>query len=83
MSSHQWVNKYQECPQCNYDSHTCYFCGAYLDHESYDTDGNLHDVAFCRPDLVEHEPGPTCTWAFLDPPNCYWDHVNNRLKENW
>ena len=88
--AHEWVNDYQHCQQCNYDTHRCYFCGEDLDHVSYDVEGNLHDVAYCRPDLVPHEPGPLCTWPSTgDPvldeelarPECYWDHENNRLKE--
>jgi hypothetical protein len=78
---------YEDCEDCNYANHRCYFCGEYLSHDGYDPQGNLHDVAFCRPDLVEHEPGPLCTWPD-DPelneyrePWCYWDHENNRLKE--
>ena len=89
--AHEWVNKYETCQDCNYDKHVCHFCGEPLDHEGYDPAGNLHDVKFCRPDLVEHEEGSLCTWPStgdkeldikLGRPNCYWDHVNNKLKEH-
>lgn len=89
---HVWVNQYETCNQCNFGTHRCYFCGADLDHEGWDTDGNNHTVAFCRPDLVEHEPGPTCTWPVIpemgdvwnrehDRPGCYWDHEKNQLRD--
>lgn len=81
-TKHKWVNKYEECDQCNYGTHRCIMCGDELDHESYDTEGNLHDVPFCRPDLVEHEPGPTCTWSHYNPMQCYWDHANNKLSDS-
>lgn len=78
---------YEVCDACNYDRHTCHFCGEHLTHDGYDPQGNLHDTAFCRPDLVEHEPGPLCTWPD-DPeknkyrePWCYWDHAAGKLAE--
>lgn len=80
---------YEICDACNYDMHRCYFCGEPLSHDGWDFEGNLHDVAFCRPDLVEHEPGPLCTRpatgdleldASLGRPDCYWDHERGELK---
>lgn len=84
---------YESCSLCKYADHRCMFCGEFLDHASFDPDGNHHDVATCRPDLEPHEPGPLCTWpeitdpkyAYLNEqlgrPNCYWDHENGRLKD--
>ena len=43
----------------------CHFCG---DEES------PHMLSNCRPDLLEHEPGPLCTWANTSREvnkNCY------------
>lgn len=84
---HEWVNEWKTCENCNYCNHRCYFCGEDLDHVGHDPKGNDHTVAFCRPDLVEHEPGPLCTWPD-DPeangyrePWCYWDHEANRLRD--
>lgn len=68
---------YQRCDQCNYVTHRCHFCGEDLDHFGVDSGRNFHTVAFCRPDLVEHEPGELCTWPYKGM--CYWDHDNNRL----
>jgi hypothetical protein len=34
-----------------------------------------HWLSDCRPDLLPHEPGPTCTWWHQVPPSCYADHV--------
>lgn len=76
-TKHEWVSKPEECVACNYDNHTCYFCGTELDHESFEADGRRHWLSDCRPDLVEHEIGPLCTWPD-DPrrnayrsPGCY------------
>lgn len=82
----KWVSEYETCEACNYQTHRCHFCGADLDHTGWDGK-NDHTLAFCRPDLVEHEPGPLCTWPD-DPelneyrqPWCYWDHEKNQLRE--
>lgn len=82
------VNLYETCDHCNYGEHTCYFCGQYLDHVGRESDGTLHDVAYCRPDLVAHDPGPLCTWPdepesnkYRDP-GCYWDHEKNELRND-
>lgn len=94
MTEHKWVSEYETCDSCNYANHRCHFCGSDLDHEGWDTDGNDHTVAFCRPDLAEHEEGPLCTHpAYTDPkyaylneengyPWCYWDHEKGRLKSD-
>jgi hypothetical protein len=78
---------FELCDRCNYDRHLCHFCGEPLSHDGYQFDGQLHDVAFCRPDLVAHEPGPLCTHPD-DPelnqypePWCWWDHEAGRLRE--
>lgn len=75
---HVWVNVWQTCNRCNYATHRCFACGADLDHESYDTQGNHHTAQFCRPDLFEHEVGPLCTRSGL----CYWDHTNHVLLDH-
>jgi hypothetical protein len=43
--------------------HTCHFCGEYV-KDGKDAMGERHHLSDCRPDLVEHEIGDTCTWAF-------------------
>jgi hypothetical protein len=69
---------YEVCEACNYGTHKCYFCGEELTHDNYDYSDNHHTVAFCRPDLVEHEVGELCTrpgeW-------CYWNHDENTLTD--
>lgn len=45
------------------DYHQCHFCGDYV-KDGKDSKGNRHWLSDCRPDLVEHEIGDTCTWAF-------------------
>lgn len=88
---HKWVNNYSDCELCNHDAHNCHFCGEPLDHESFDRSNNLHNAKFCRPDVFEHEEGPLCTWPYtgdfeldkkLGLPGCYWDHINNVLKDS-
>lgn len=46
------------------DYHHCHFCGTYVAN-GYESDGKRHYLSDCRPDLVEHEIGPTCTWHGL------------------
>lgn len=43
------------------DWHTCHFCGTYV-KDGIEYEGARHWLSDCRPDLVEHEIGPTCTW---------------------
>ena len=44
------------------DAHQCHFCGEWvLDGVSTET-GKRHHLSDCRPDLVKHEIGPSCTW---------------------
>ena len=55
--------------------HTCHFCGDYV-KDGYGTDGERHWLSDCRPDLVEHEIGPLCTWSYrkgeiADNRSCY------------
>lgn len=52
------------CDQCNYGTHTCHFCGTELNHDSTEYDDKRHWLSDCRPDLVEHEIGETCTWFY-------------------
>lgn len=54
--------------------HTCHFCGADIDKDGYESSGRRgvrgkrHWLSDCRPDLVEHEIGELCTWAFRRDP---------------
>lgn len=44
------------------DFHPCHFCGTEVkDGKEYN--GARHFLSDCRPDLVQHEIGPLCTWA--------------------
>lgn len=49
----------------NKEYHTCHFCGEDVS-EGKDSQGNRHWLSDCRPDLVKHEPGKTCTWYNLE-----------------
>lgn len=42
-------------------THQCHFCGTDVTY-GYEADGKRHWLSDCRPDLVEHKPGSTCTW---------------------
>lgn len=43
--------------------HSCHFCGTEVkDGKEYN--GTRHWLSDCRPDLVEHEIGELCTWAY-------------------
>lgn len=44
--------------------HTCHFCGTSVNQKGYEGNGERHFLSDCRPDLVEHEIGDICTWAF-------------------
>lgn len=57
--------------------HQCHFCGDYVKNGK-DSKGNRHWLSDCRPDLVEHEIGDKCTWAFKRNPEL-WDKP---YKEN-
>ena len=46
------------------DWHTCHFCGENI-KDGKDFKGERHWLSDCRPDLVEHEIGPLCTWSYL------------------
>lgn len=48
--------------------HRCHFCGEYVDQIGFQHDGQRHYLSDCRSDLVEHEMGETCTWAFRREP---------------
>lgn len=47
--------------------HTCHFCGEYVNKEGFDPRRERHYLSDCRPDLVEHEIGETCTWSIYAP----------------
>lgn len=60
------------CEKCDYDRHICHFCGENLTHDSFSHENGervRHWLSDCRPDLVEHEIGPDCTWSFLLDPD--------------
>lgn len=42
--------------------HNCHFCGEFVSGGYTVRAEKRHWLSDCRPDLVEHEPGPTCTW---------------------
>lgn len=46
------------------DAHQCHFCGTYVlnGYECGENKDVRHWLSDCRPDLVEHEEGPLCTW---------------------
>lgn len=44
--------------------HQCHFCGTYV-KDGYEHNGDRHYLSDCRPDLVQHEIGPDCTWYGL------------------
>lgn len=45
--------------------HQCHFCGD-LVRDGLGSKGERHWLSDCRPDLVAHEPGDTCTWSHLN-----------------
>ncbi len=46
----------------------CYFCGTNTCQKGYESNGDRHRLSDCRPDLVKHEIGETCTWSFRRKP---------------
>jgi hypothetical protein len=46
------------------DFRQCHFCGEYV-KDGKESDGKRHWLSDCRPDLIEHEIGDTCTWAYM------------------
>ncbi len=46
--------------------HTCHFCGTEV-KDGYEDEAKTrrHWLSDCRPDLVKHEIGELCTWAYL------------------
>lgn len=43
--------------------HSCHFCGEEV-KDGKTMKGESHLLQDCRPDLVEHEIGTTCTWYY-------------------
>lgn len=43
--------------------HQCHFCGEYV-KDGKEPKGKRHFLMDCRPDLVKHEIGDDCTWAY-------------------
>lgn len=58
------------------DFHNCHFCGEYVSKRGYDPKGERHYLSDCRPDLVEHEIGELCTWAYRRKEEFKIDHKN-------
>ena len=56
---------------------TCHFCGTYTNAEGFEYNGDRHWLEDCRPDLVEHEIGPLCTWPIFEAP---YEHLNEELN---
>jgi hypothetical protein len=55
------------------EPHPCHFCGEPVidGHETIrpgEPEQRRHWLSDCRPDLVKHEVGPDCTWAYLLDP---------------
>lgn len=50
--------------------HQCHFCGEYVNKQGYEDDAQTkrHFLSDCRPDLVKHEIGETCTWYYRRKP---------------
>lgn len=44
--------------------HNCHFCGEFVSGGFTVRAEEKHWLSDCRPDLVQHEPGPTCTWWY-------------------
>ena len=63
--------------------HQCHFCGEYVNKEGFNYKGERHYLSDCRPDLVEHEIGEICTWAFRrEPLTLANGHVEPAFPEN-
>lgn len=62
---------------------SCHFCGE-LVKDGVNPQGESHWLSDCRPDLVEHDPGMTCTWppesGYAPDYNCY-AHQNRDTRE--
>lgn len=52
------------------EDHQCHFCGDCV-KDGKDSKGNRHWLSDCRPDLVEHPIGDTCTWAYRRKPELF------------
>jgi hypothetical protein len=48
----------------DHTEHGCHFCGTITCKEGYEYNGKRHFLSDCRPDLVQHEIGETCTWSY-------------------
>ncbi len=64
------------------DWHPCHFCGTYV-FEGYEDEAKTkrHWLSDCRPDLVEHEIGELCTWAFRRKPEFQFKELGGPYKE--
>ncbi len=64
--------------------HTCHFCGQEV-KDGYEDEAKTkrHWLSDCRPDLVEHEIGEICTWAYRrDPTYNINPHTQEPYPEN-
>jgi hypothetical protein len=43
--------------------HSCHFCGTEV-KDGKESNGERHWLSDCRPDLVQHDIGDLCTWAY-------------------
>jgi len=59
--------------------HQCHFCGQDVDKDGYEDSAHTkrHFLSDCRPDLVEHEIGPICTWPLITEPG--YEYLNEEL----
>lgn len=68
------------------DGHSCHFCITYV-YDGYEDKEKTkrHWLSDCRPDLVEHEIGDTCTWAYrrVDMTNVVTGKTIEALPENY
>lgn len=58
--SKPYINLYKQPEE---DWHECHFCGTFVNN-GREYRGQRHWLSDCRPDLVKHEIGKDCTWAY-------------------
>lgn len=74
LDKYWWCTEHQDYLLPDGEYHTCHFCGEYVLH-GYEYNTKRHWLSDCRPDLVKHEIGKTCTWWGMErdsgKKNCY------------